>query len=771
MTPVYPNVKVFIDLDGDEIPETDYSSRAVSDIAGKSGALTSRAVDRVAPSGGVSFDLENNDRALDNILPSLVGKAVSIGIEFEGRYKQIWFGYINADIDFDSGFVNPQRVKIAASDWLKIASNTRVKGLSVRTFLRANEALIELIDILPRPPSYLVLDDGTEIFANMFDGAKDKSKAFAEIDRIVKSELGKLYLNFRENQYGETLRLEANNSRGADRSISRIPASVVNVPRRKYYGNAGQTGRLKYYGNGSQTGYRKLYRGQDASFGYIHKDANWSVGNSLVNEFSVTNALRLTDTVDVILYEVEYPIPLGTGQSETITVPYTNPQGGSLIQAFDVALSLGDITFNSLKDGTGTNLASNLQLNQIAYANNIVLTFFNGGPPGFLKFIVRGKGIYKFNPVEVPLENAKSKEETRLEAAENLTREYSNDLVTSRAFAHSALAKNSFPRKELLSVTYQGNTSEALLAAFMHLEEGDKVRISEIFPAYANKEFYITGVSFRLNVNTKAVSFTWNLEEETESFTTPIAIRASSSASQTAVDFGIQRHLTSLQSVSYSMWIKRHHAASYAILLGQSVDDGTGRRGTELFLNSSSLTFRSFKTPTDGIWTATSVVPTLSVYYHIVVVYDNTSDRAVPKFYVNGSATSVTVDVAPSGTTDDNSDCPLIIFNRAVDPLELLDEYDIDIVNNVSVKDFRIYGKELTPEEITELSSNEDDYTTVPDGKLFHGFYAPSDRLSEYVGDLLDADDYILDAMKAAAGKPYNEFPDSPTLILKGENL
>ena len=762
--PIYPDVLIYLDQDDDGVPETDISALVCSSITGQHGNFNADDSDRTASTGKISFDIENASRAYTGV--DFIGKAVSIVLRFAGQTKQVYYGVIQAPTNDDSGPILPLHIKLTVPDWIQTANNTRLTGLEVTTFKRSDEALETLMDGLINPPARLDLETGTEIFENVFDGAGPKSKVFAEIDRLTKSELGQTYLRFRDDGTGEILVHENKYHRGAAHPLSRVPIQRTDPPLLMYHGNAGASGLLLYHGNAGASGYIKVGRAQDASFDRRHYKADWSAGAVITNDMTVTNVFRTTDVSSVVLYEITYPIKIGTTQIERIDGNYSNPDSGQLIQAFDIAVS--ELVFNSAADGSGTDLSPYLQNAGFAfYANRFFMQFLNTGPVGYItSFKVSGKGIYKHSPVNIIAENLESQERLRTVYPDALTREYSNELATSRIFANGILGLRRLPNMDLTSVSYQGNMDELALMSFMYLEQGDKVHIIEEQPDHAG-DYYIQGVKFKISLG-GAVDYTWFLREDVETMTEPIAVRAPASLSTTAIDFGILPHLANLPAYSYSMWVKRHNASSYAALIGRSVDDGTGRRGSELYLNGDDLFFRSYKTPTDGNWTAANVLPSLDVYYHVALVYDNSSDRAEPIFYVNAAAVSYTEDLAPSGTSDDDSDCPLIIFNVAPNPGVPGQRYLVPLVNNVSIKDFRVYGRALDPAEISLLSAGEDDLTTVPAGKLFHGIRAPIRNLADYVGDTIEDDDLVLESVYGVAGVPYH---DDPALILEGESI
>jgi hypothetical protein len=773
MTNIYPTRTVYIDLDNDDVPETNITAKITSDISGQNGTLNSKETDRISPSGSISFEIDNDDQTYTGL--EFVGKAVAIKLSYVNREKQIFYGHIAPGYDMGSGDIAPLRIKVTVQDWMHTANQMRLQGLEVATSQRYNEALDTLMGSVTIPPTRTEFDVGDEIFPNMFDGSGSKAKVYSELNKLMNSEIGLLYIKHRPDGDGEVLRAENMFARGSLRPLSRVPSEVTTPPFLKFHGNAGASGFLKFHGNAAASGKIKVHKAVDATFDALHYGAEWKVGKSLTNDVTITNVFRNVDTADVILYELTYPLKIGTGETVTIRGDYADPEGGTTIQAFDVSLNLADVAFNSRQDGTGTDLKANLFNAGFAFfSSHFTRSYRNAGPAGYLtSFIVRGKGIYKYSPNTMVIENEESKTALRMEVGETLAREYSSDLDTSKMFGNRVLAMNRMPRREMLSASYHGNIDEKLLMAFMHLEQGDKIRIPENFPDYTG-EYYIQGARFRIGLN-GILDFTWFLKEEIESMCTPIAISAPEAGGISAVDFGILPYLSNMERFTYTFWIKKPDAtpAPYFYVLAKEVDQGTGRRGHGILVanDDDKIYFESYKTPTDGEWSTTNVVLSAAdTWYHVAISYDNTTDAADPEIYVNGSAVAVTERDTPSGTSDDDSDCPLIFFTAGPDAANPANPYLTDS-QNFTLKDVRIYNRILSPAEVAEIAAGEDDYSTVQEGLLFCGPFAPTDNIDDYIGDTIEADDLVLDIVHGAAGVPYNETTATSATMLTGETI
>lgn len=774
INPVYPTVQLYIDLDNDTLAETDISSRVVSAFECQHGILSYKDTERLSSVGILKFSIDNSDGTYTDSA-TLVGKVVSIILTLGNTRKQVFYGYIT-EADVDSGEWGSRRVTVYASDWMNIANKTRVKNIPIATFVTADEAINTLLGITPNPPAYLALDEGYESFPTMFDGALNKTVVFSELDKITKSELGYLYLRFRDNIEGETLVFENYFHRGSTHPLTQIPEDVV-TPARLLWRNVSDSGYLKWR-DASDSGNIILHSLQEAYFDRTMIDSNWEVGENVINQMSVTNLPRRVDGSDVVLYNLASPIPLGSTQKLTIAGGFTDPNSGDTpitVQSIVTPVATTDYLFTENEDGTGADYTANLLVNLSYGTNGFTTTFKSLGPTGYITFYrIRGKGIYKYDPIETIKDNLESQEEiVKTQVSDSIIREYSGDYNLSKVFADGVVAVNRTPIKVMNTVSFVANASEDLMLAFMYLEQGDKIQIVESNPSHTGN-YYIQGIKFRIDVN-GVIYFTWYLKEEVETICEPIAVRGNlegfPATRRNALDFGILPYLANMNYYSYSFWIKRSGDA-FGVMVGRSVDIGTGRRGNYFLLRTNgSLYFVSFKTPGDGVWeTATNILPSLNVWYHVVVTYNNTTATADPIIYINGTPVTLTETSTPSGTTDNDADCPVILFSNGPNPAIGGQEYELEN-RNFSLKDVRIYNRMLTQDEVTELYSGEDNYSTVQNGLVFNGIFAPKDNIGDYINDTITDQDLVLDSVYRAAGTPYNENTSNEDYMLYGLDL
>lgn len=520
---LYPDIQILLDLDNDGIPEYDISPYVSGNLAGDSGIRSISDTERLAATGSLSCALRN-DALVSHLAGSnqLEGKAIEIRVTYLRWTKTIWYGYVQPQTKIDSADWGKQQASISAADWIQIANNAVVNGLTVMNNKRAEEAATILINLSPIPPLTTNFDR-CELFTNVFDSLQQNTVVFSELDKLVKSELGYAYLRFRDG--GETLRFEKRLARASTRALAQM-RDTANVYHFQYSDGA-NSGDL-IYNDGTNSGVFMADVFKDASFDRLMSSSEWMRGNNVVNDMTVSNVPRRVDGSDVVLYKTDQRIQMSAYTDFVVKGAWNRSDGGTAISASSVVTPLVSGTDYSLtenSDGTGTDYTSTLSLLSFVPEAGKFTATLRTAQTGWLYLQVRGKGIYKDNPVEYWIENQESKLElVRSVHADSLTREYSNNLITSKMFGNSVVALNRSPNKNMNSVTFCANYNEDLLFAFLYLDVGDKVQITESYPTHTGN-YYIQGIRFTITTG-GIIFFTWYLKESVETLCTPVAMKA-----------------------------------------------------------------------------------------------------------------------------------------------------------------------------------------------------------------------------------------------------
>lgn len=772
MSMVYPTRIVKIDLDGDDLPETDITSRVVTNIETQNGIFNYDDFERTSGIGYTKFSLDNSDDAYSDP-SSLIGKSMQVILEYGYLSKQIFFGHIKRS-KIDSGDWGNKRVHLEAYDWMSVASEKVIQNARQQIDKRIDEAIPFLFAETASDPAHTDFDEGYETFPAVFDGIKKRVTVYSEFDKLVKSELGWGYLKFRGFKDGVTLRVENYTSRGIKTPLSTIPINANDVGSLKFHGLAGETGYLKQHQVGNE-GKIKIHERADADFGSSMVDADWVSGENAVNDVRVKIYPREYDDTPIVLFNLESPIFIGQTKTITINGKFYDPDTDVEIPAFDVIdpAPTTDYLFNASFYATGTNLTTNLTGSFAYHAGGWRWFVFNTGEPGYLTtFQVRGYGIHKEKPIEYQNQNTQSETLLKDSIEQSLTREYSDDYDTSKAFADNVVAMNRYPQRIMKSATFVANDNDKLMAAFMCLEQGDKVRLVETQPNHTGT-YYIQGVKSSVDLG-GVVDFTWYLKESVETYCEPIAVAAPTGTASgviSAIDYGVVPHIANLPAFTYSAWVRRRGTTTQIYLISHSInlDDGVGRRGSYFSLNEfGTLTFESYKSVSNGRWWVPSAFTVQNAWRLCTVTYNNSSDGADPKIYLGETLLTADEVFTPSGVSDDDSDCPLIIMNIGRDPTTSV--YAHDNLADADIKLPRIWNRELTHDEIRMLNQNPNRFDIVQDGLMFQGLYVPRGNRNNYINANITADDLLLDAVHGAVGTPYNQFT-ADSHVLRGREL
>lgn len=752
-SPVYPSRFVYADLNNDGICEADISAYITSNIDIESGTFSDKDTDLLAGIGTARFELRNDGGYVT--ATALEGKLIDVKVSYAGIEQLVWSGRIQPQTKIDSGGYGDQKADVAAADWFAVAYGTQVENLPLSQSKRSDEAAQILFALAPDPPEHLDMDAGTESFVSVFDSASKNTVVYSELDRIVKSELGRAYLRYRDGTR-ETLRFENRLARGSTHLLSRIPENIAS-PAILIYSDGTNSGNL-IYSDGTNSGNLKYYSDTPAVIDRTMIVSDWRRGDGLVNKMTVTRYPRRVDTSDVVLWTMNERMYLGASSKFNVGGNWNRTDGGNLIQAssWNTPVVGTDIKITQNSDGTGTDYSSELSVWSWYWNPSIsgfVATFRNQSP-GWFWMQVTGRGIYKDNNVDYTNSNSESQTDiVHTVKAESLSRDYSSDVNTCKSFADHVVAMRRAPNTEMKTASFIANYNEASLMAFLFLDVGDKVQITESVPSHTG-DYYIQGIKASLSLG-GIIAYTWYLKEDIKTLCTPFAGVGSHDFGVDAIDFGVLSHIANMTGFSYSFWYRRDQSTDGGYILSHAVDLGSGRRGNLVYAESGLISFTSYKTPTDGTWITSTPIPVDNAYHHVCVTYDNTTDTADPTIYINGIEYADTESGTPSGASDSDADCPLILFNDSKDPAEPVMEYLSD-VGDLSAKDFRIYNRILSPAEVAELAAAEDDYTTVPDGLVFSGIYAPTGNIADYIGDTIGDDDLVLETVYGIAGIPYH---------------
>ena len=175
-------------------------------------------------------------------------------------------------------------------------------------------------------------------------------------------------------------------------------------------------------------------------------------------------------------------------------------------------------------------------------------TVYNGSSTsGYVTlFNCRGYGIYTYNPIEHQANDSASQDEYGI-ISESITQKYKNDLAYGTLYVDMVLDDEKDPRTVVKRVFLNGNKDEDILCAFIQLEVGDLIRVTEDKSNIDSYYFIIQGVSYQTRPG-GILMFDWILKPFLclALGMSQVAVEFSGGSATDSVTFGSVPHIANL---------------------------------------------------------------------------------------------------------------------------------------------------------------------------------------------------------------------------------
>ena len=724
MATVYPDSIVIEYHDGADW--VDISSYVVSDIRGSSGFNTAGIDDRLATLGILEIVLNNADRKFtpyggDTVhsIPTLTGwrkgARLRVRVVVGGKSHTLWAGYVS-DIKSDDGLWGNRRAHVTATDWIDVSARYPMKGSDILTNQTIDSAATDLLTRLSIQPEATDFDAGDEIFPAVFSDVKNKTKAISELHKLLASELGYGYV-----KKDGTLRIENSTARRGTRALTEVSVHPSLLDTLELIDGddfelidgdlllLDETETVQLSTTAERLG--------------IETNNDQTLNSAFVKAYPVK-----IDTSLVVVFSLGQPLAIAAGQSVTFTGKYTNPIGGNPISATNLQtpVSTTDYLFNSLSDGTGTDLTADLTVTATYYGDLVDYVLANSSASlGYVTLLqARGYGIYFDSSIEGYVSDSDAIDSDGDYSA-TLDQKYKRDLYAGLAYAKSAVELGKNPKSRVVSARFLANLNEHHMMACMEIDTGSLISIYDN-RSEMTKWHYIFSRAFVIALGGVMV-FTFGLAEAPSIDSgglNPVAIEFVGSAGKEAIDFGYIPALSNTYQRSISAWVYMDTSVSGGentnIIAGMYTDTG----GAAFYLGVAEddrLRLGQGYSVARGNWqTGTSTVPT-GQWVHVVATLDASNSANDPVLYIDGIATSHTENLTPSGEPADETGVPFLIGNLKTPTLDYVNGFD------GKIKDVRVYSRILTQEEITELSSATAYASAVIGGLVFQGMAISAD--------------------------------------------
>jgi hypothetical protein len=280
---------------------------------------------RIADIGEMTCQLNNNSGVYTPGVTAGWKKGIPFKLEitYEGEIYIAFRGAIS-DIELESK-PGDKLIRITALDWLDYASKYPIVNPDLLENVKADTAISTIVAAMPIQPQAQSLDTGKTIYPTVFDTVRGNTKAYAEISKIVNSEIGAGYL-IADKVNGETLVFESVDFRNGTRQIKKIPiaASVSGFLLKEDGGFL-----LKEDG-----GNIIIDQTDDVIVDNIMIGIDVKYGENILNRFVGSAYPKREDEYPVKIYETEKEIYLGAASGpKTFRVFWTDPTGKRKINA------------------------------------------------------------------------------------------------------------------------------------------------------------------------------------------------------------------------------------------------------------------------------------------------------------------------------------------------------------------------------------------------------------------------------------------------------
>lgn len=752
MTYVYPSAqRLLAELNG---VWTDITSYWIEDLTGNWGIQGNGPLDLLADTGVLRVVLNNMDQRFDpDSASALAGWKKGIRMKLEIVYDgetYVHAGTIgDISVPLSDDMVDKAFVEIA--DWMRYATKQPIVNPGILTNQRGDDVIRTVLSLMPIQPAASALDVGVSIFPTTFDTVTSETKAYSEFSKVAFSEPGYVYLR-KDKAYGETLVFESAHSRHGLRTPDQLALSATDSG----YLLKEDGGHLLKEDGGKIL----LNQAEQPLFDNNMVDVESDYGKQVINYFTVEANPRRKDTSTQVLFKLDTPILIGSGQTVTIKGNYADPTGGLPINANPADMitptTPTDYKAWTNQDGTGTDFSASLVLVSTPFGTEGFTHQVRNDSiyAGWItKYNVRGLGIYNYNPIEHVEQDADSIADLGY-YTETLNQKYQTALDSGRLYAAQVVDAEKKPRTDLEKITFLANESGMLMMAALNFGPGNLIRVIHTRRNVDNF-FYIQGVSeFKLTPG-GLIMCTWLIKKILclLSGLSSLAVEFAGASTTDMVNFQYLPHVSNLALRTMSAWVylladtpvrvgynNGHIAGPFSDVAGTGFGVTNGRK----------IMYYQKGTLGPGIWETPAASIPLNAWTHIVVTRDSSSPANAPTIYINGVVQTLTNTNAQNGPIADETGTAFSIGNIKT----ATRDYDRGI--NAKIEDVRVYNRIISAAEVTTLyNSGTPDSSLVTDGLVFQAFAVRTKELSTYVDQTLTDAMKVLDNIFGVVGTPH----------------
>jgi hypothetical protein len=498
---LYPSEKVEVLISGSWI---DLTKDVIGTLVASGGIRGNSITDRLAQTGQLKFTLNNSESCSGGLSgyysPGKTGSLsgwqkgiqVRVAYTYNGRTSIRFYGKI-LKIDVISGENSTNRIcNVQAVDYFNELATFPLNLPTIQYYKRVNEATYTILTGMVNQPLLTTFSVGHEVFPTVFDFITQKTKAYTEISKLINSEMGYCYL--RRDNNGENLVIENRYDRFGVSNTAKIPKNIDDC---SLLISEESSPLLSEDGN-------NIFLDEYYQLEFINNMVNLDSDNdsNLINNLRLRVYPRKVDDTDSILFVLNYPIFIGAGQTKNnLICEFVDPtQKAVKTCGKEVVFPIVNehIKMFTNSSGTGTNLSGSLLVSGSITSSAIVFDSIknNSTKDGYItKIEIHGLGVYTYEPIETIFESGSSIMEYGYSET-TIDLKYRESVLSVQNFGRVILSKSNTPKLIANSISLRANENEDLLNAFMFLDCGDLIYISETQTGI-NDYYFINGWDFK----------------------------------------------------------------------------------------------------------------------------------------------------------------------------------------------------------------------------------------------------------------------------------
>jgi hypothetical protein len=735
---------------------TDITSYCLQEIPKQSyrGMASNAVDDRLARVGSFTFTVQNITGKFDpDSATALAGWGKGTLIEMRVLYQTRSFKRFRGHIDS----IKPNDISngdhtctVTVYDFMDYIYNAPFTTPAIQTNKTGDVAVNALIAALPIQPQATSIQVGSYTYPAIFDTATTGTKMSTELQKIVNSEGSYFYVRC-DNVYGETLVFE--NALARNGLVTKKATETYNLPIPIYNSHylIDHLGRYLVDHLG-----RKLKANEatthtfDYTFTGSHLNSQDRNNGTVINKATIKAYPKKTDTSNQVLYKLDSPMLLGSGETKTFNGRYTNPTQttSTQVNAVQTSMSVTTKTMNTASDGSGTDLSANLTATAVFYSSYPEWTVTNSsGYAGYITVLTAsGLGIYQDNPIEFSVQDTTSQNTYGVNELK-IDQQYQRDIAAGAQLVAGVLDENKQPSTKWDKVTFLADKSDELMIAFLNVDIGDMIRITNS-SLNTDSWYYIQGIEFTISTG-ELIMFSWIIKRflNLTLGLSIIVLELNGNAGE-KINFGYIQDISKSTQYSYSFWINVDAIpATSSSIVGNLYRTALVYSGAEIYFDTNGrLGFHIGANGGHCFFVTNDVVITTGNLINIVVTFDNSTTGNAPLFYVNkvlkSTYTPIGGYVAPKMNDEGNN--LFIGENTGV----------YEKAMNGTIEDVRFYNNILSQTRVTALYDSGPNVLNDTNGLSFQAFTVRTKDISKFTNLVLAGSDKIMDSIHGYIGTP-----------------